>query len=113
MPVQEYSLGISPDRLRQAVERSGYSAAEVARRCGVTTQAMQSWLTGMKSPTASNLGALALITGCSVGYFYGEDDLPESVLRDAQIGRKVRELMENTSRGVRRSLTAHARSVAV
>jgi len=107
MPLLEFSLGVIPERLRTAVEGSGYSAAEVARRAGVSVQSMQGWLSGTKSPSAANLGALALITGRSVGYFYGEDDPGENILRDAAIGRRVRELL-----GVMHPLCVSARPVA-
>lgn len=90
MPEQAFSVGVRPERIREAVRQSGTTAADVARRIGLTQNALQQWCTGEKTPSTRNLHLLAMATGQRVGFFYGEDDLPEQIRQDADIGRRVR-----------------------
>ena len=52
--------------LRQARERAGISAAEAARRLGVSRQAVSQWDTETKFPSTKRLAEVAELYGCTV-----------------------------------------------
>lgn len=59
---------VGPDRnaLDAMIKRSGVSMADVARGCGVTEQAVQSWCTGRTVPGVVNAAKLAAVLGVTV-----------------------------------------------
>jgi transcriptional regulator with XRE-family HTH domain len=95
MSRDDICVGVLPDRLRLAIAEAGLSAAEVARRCGVSAQSMQSWLNGDKQPSARNAALVAYVTQKPIGYLFGEDQdgITPQIREDAELGRKVRELL--------------------
>ena len=49
-----------PDRLRKSMAAKGISGADLARKIGVTRQAIYQWLAGTSEPTQENLRNLAI-----------------------------------------------------
>ena len=56
------------ERIAQKREAAGLNQSDVARRLGVTPQAVQKWEVGKSTPRNSKLGELSAILGTSVGY---------------------------------------------
>lgn len=92
----DFSIGVPSTRLREAIADSGLSIGEIAERIGVTKEAVKAWLTPRAKPTLARLHMLAKVTGKPVGWFFGEDALPEDIRLDAMIGRQVRTLLERS-----------------
>lgn len=61
-------------RLRELKNNRRVTAKEIARACGVSPQAVQSWLSG-KSPRSNHLASLSAYFGVTVDYLaHGERD---------------------------------------
>lgn len=59
-------------RLRTALDASGLSQSEVARRIGVRSQTINQWLSGVKKPSRDNLMAFVEHTGANLQWLlYG------------------------------------------
>lgn len=56
------------ERIAQKREAAGLSQSELARRLGLSPQAVQKWEAGVSTPRNSKLGDLAMVLGTSMGY---------------------------------------------
>ena len=52
--------------LDRLIKQSGVTQADVARKCGVTVPAVQSWVAGRAAPGAANAVKLADVLGVTV-----------------------------------------------
>lgn len=87
-------VGISPERIREAVQDAGLPQVDLARRLGVTPVALSQWMRGEKSPNPRNLHLLAIMTRQPVSFFfYGQDELFDQLREDAALGRRLREMV--------------------
>lgn len=50
-------------RIKQLLQETGWSQAELGRRLGISQQSIQKWVHGITSPTAANLDKLSEVTG--------------------------------------------------
>lgn len=57
-----------PARLAEAIELSGLSKSQLAKRIGKSPAAVTGWLSGDKTPTATSLAAIAKALGADVGW---------------------------------------------
>ena len=69
--------GFIPERLIDIRTKLGLSAAETARRTGLTSTMIYKYETGIVEPTGSTLRVLALYLGTSTAYLCGDTDNPE------------------------------------
>ena len=59
-----YAMATLSERIKEAIESSGVSVADVATACGITPQAVYDWMSGnTKELMGENLVELAEITG--------------------------------------------------
>lgn len=58
-------------RIKQFREAAKMTKTDLARRMGVTRQAVSSWERGVSYPTAANLLQMAALFGCSVDELLG------------------------------------------
>lgn len=86
----DWDIGVPPERIRQAIEGSGHTLVDVARRLGISRSAVDQWCNGEKTPNLRNLRLLALVCGRPMAWFFGEETVPEHITRDAEIGRRIR-----------------------
>ena len=68
-----------PYRFREAREKAGLTASEVARRIGVSQPAVTQWETGAKVPSVEMLCKLADLYCVSTDYLLGRGELVESI----------------------------------
>ena len=90
MPLNKTRLG---ERLRAEVRRSGLTVLEVARRVGVSPQALHAHFRGTKTPALATLVRIAEVLGVPVGRLF--EGQPESVREDAaqtQIDRALHQV---------------------
>ena len=66
-------------QFREAREKAGLSAAEVARRIGVSQPAVSQWDSGAKVPSVEMLCKLADLYCVSTDYLLGRDESVESI----------------------------------
>jgi transcriptional regulator with XRE-family HTH domain len=62
------SDGAIGERIREARERAGMSAAQLARRVGVEKSSLDAWEAGERDPRANRLNTLAGLLGVSLGW---------------------------------------------
>lgn len=60
---------VLPERITQARELQGFSKTDVATALGVSPAAVAQWESGLKTPTAENLAALARLVGFPISAF--------------------------------------------
>ena len=72
-------------RFREAREKAGLSAAEVARRIGVSQPAVSQWDSGAKVPSVEMLCKLADLYCVSTDFLLGRDELNDSIPRTDDI----------------------------
>jgi transcriptional regulator with XRE-family HTH domain len=72
----EESRRLIAERIRRAIEESGYSLTRIAQQMGVTKGAVSSWQTGAANVTAAQLRQLAFVLDKPPGYFFAEGDAP-------------------------------------
>lgn len=70
-----------PYRFREAREKTGLSAAEVARRIGVSQPAVSQWDSGAKVPSVEMLCKLADLYCVSTDYLLGRDEPADRIPR--------------------------------
>lgn len=90
----------SPERLRGAMNERGMPQAEVARRLGVSDQAVHGWLQG-KPPGRKNLIALADLFGKAVEHFSARSPIEEASpsMESAEAQDEFRAEVEAVRRG--------------
>ena len=64
---------MSKNSIGFAIKAKGLTHLEVARKIGVSRQAVQKWAAGVQSPTYDNLLRLSEVLGCSVDDLLGSD----------------------------------------
>lgn len=57
------SMGFSPVALRRNMQRTGYTAEEVADEIGLSRQSVSAWLVGRTTPSPKSLSRLAQLLG--------------------------------------------------
>ena len=62
-------VGFEPGRVRLARELQGWSQAELARRLGLTAQAVSQFEAGSTKPAADTLARLAEVLDVPLGFF--------------------------------------------
>ena len=62
-------------RIKQFREAEGMTKTDLARRMGVTRQAVSSWERGVSYPTAANLLQMAEFFSCSVDQLLGREEI--------------------------------------
>ena len=62
-------------RIKQFREAEGMTKTDLARRMGVTRQAVNSWERGVSYPTAANLLQMAELFSCSVDQLLGRGEM--------------------------------------
>lgn len=62
-------------RIKQFREAEGMTKTDLARRMGVTRQAVSSWERGVSYPTAANLLQMAELFSCSVDQLLGRGEI--------------------------------------
>lgn len=62
-------------RIKQFREAEGMTKTDLARRMGVTRQAVSSWERGVSYPTAANLLQMAELFSCSVDQLLGREEI--------------------------------------
>ena len=67
------------DRLQQALDMRGMSAAELSRRCGVNKSGICRYLKGTVEPKPSAVKSVAEALGVSPAWLLGFDGEPKSV----------------------------------
>ena len=72
-------------RFREAREKAGLSAAEVARRIGVSQPAVSQWDSGAKIPSVEMLCKLADLYCVSTDYLLGRDEQIDWIPRTGEI----------------------------
>lgn len=72
-------------RFREAREKAGLSAAEVARRIDVSQPAVSQWDSGAKVPSVEMLCKLADLYCVSTDFLLGPDELNDSIPRTDDI----------------------------
>lgn len=91
---EDISIGVYPERIAQAIEQSGQSKVEVARRMGVSDTTVQWWCSGERTPSAAKVALLAHVTRTPVGFFFGEDGgVSPTILQEAENWRRVKDLL--------------------
>ncbi|EDQ2394515.1 TPA: helix-turn-helix domain-containing protein [Salmonella enterica] len=81
------TLDIIAYRIKKVLMNEGWSQSELARRIGVSQQTAQRWVSGIASPTTSNMDKLSEITGYPSYWFMlppEESDLPDSMKLSAK-----------------------------
>src|SRR4051794_12498964 len=69
------------DRMKSALEASGYTQAEIARLLGVGQSTVSQWLTRARRPERGMLDRFATITGTTAMWLdYGEGEGPRASL---------------------------------
>lgn len=64
------------DRIRQLIEKSGLTQAQIAERSGLTPAAVSHFVTGLRTPGTSSLRKLADALNTSAEYILGLDKVP-------------------------------------
>ncbi len=64
--------------IRYLREAHNMSQSELARRLGVTAQAVNKWEAGVNVPKLKNLRAMVVIFGCTMDDLCGDDPPTES-----------------------------------
>lgn len=83
-------LDIITYRIKKVLTDEGWSQSELARRIGISQQTVQKWVSGITSPTTSNMDKLSEITGYPIYWFMlppeGDDQVatPESMKLSAK-----------------------------
>lgn len=83
-------LDIITYRIKKVLTDEGWSQSELARRIGISQQTVQKWVSGITSPTTSNMDKLSEITGYPIYWFMlppeGGDQIatPESMKLSAK-----------------------------
>ncbi|EIC4353504.1 helix-turn-helix domain-containing protein [Salmonella enterica] len=62
-------LDIITYRIKKVLTDEGWSQSELARRIGISQQTVQKWVSGITSPTTSNMDKLSEITGYPIYWF--------------------------------------------
>ena len=73
------------ERLMQALQRLGWTAADLARRLGVSQPTVHAWLHGRHGLRRANAARVAEVLDVSVTWLlFGDDRGAEATARDAQ-----------------------------
>ena len=70
-------MDIRAIRLRQAIEQSEYTRAEICEKVGISNGALSSYLTGRYFPKQDTLYKLSKVLGVSIGWLMGIDELDD------------------------------------
>lgn len=70
-------MDIRATRLKQAIERSEYTRAEICEKVGISNGALSSYLTGRYFPKQDTLYKLSKVLGVSIGWLMGIDELDD------------------------------------
>jgi transcriptional regulator with XRE-family HTH domain len=92
MPKVTWDLGSSTRLIREILERSGLSQAELARRAGITRSVLNAYLRGTREPGAGVLARLAAAGGHELTL--AERKAPVDAERAGEILVQVLELAE-------------------
>jgi transcriptional regulator with XRE-family HTH domain len=83
------------ERITEAIETSGVTVAAIAKRCGVTPQAVYQWMNGeTKQISGENLVELADITGFDARWLAREAGMKRRVYPRTPQQAQVLELMQ-------------------
>lgn len=67
---------ISARRIGQLLYEKGWNKSELARKLGISVQAVQQWASGKSRPSGGNLTKLAEISGKEEFWFFQKDESP-------------------------------------
>lgn len=84
--INKHFMATIGQRIRQAIDFSGITQAEIARRMGVTPQAVNGWIT-TSTISKSNLSALAFHTKADLGWMMTGEGAPPSNSYDDTVTR--------------------------
>lgn len=70
-------MDIRATRLKQAIEQSGYTRAEICKKVGISNGALSSYLTGRYFPKQDTLYKLSKVLDVSVSWLMGIDELDD------------------------------------
>lgn len=73
------------DRIRMARMRRRLSQAELARRIGISTNAMNQMEMGITDPRASRIKAIAEVLGVTTDFLLGRGEVEESEMTGCEV----------------------------
>ncbi|EAW9078560.1 helix-turn-helix domain-containing protein [Salmonella enterica] len=88
-------LDIITYRIKKVLTDEGWSQSELARRIGISQQTVQKWVSGITSPTTSNMDKLSEITGYPIYWFMlpPEGDNQVATPESMKLSAKQQELL--------------------
>lgn len=92
---------ISAKRISQVLYERGWNKSELARRIGLSAQAVQQWAAGETKPSGKNLTKLAQATGKPEHWFFMESTENKEIIDSAHSTSDTSNLSEQHQRLIR------------
>jgi transcriptional regulator with XRE-family HTH domain len=96
------AAGVLGEAIRVAREEVGISQAELARRIGISKNAMNDIETGHTDPRASRIVAIALALDVRTDFLLGLDIGYQRMKRDKQVIKSLKEMAHSTPAPLKR-----------
>ncbi|MBH2781781.1 helix-turn-helix domain-containing protein [Serratia marcescens] len=85
--MKDTSKEYSSHRVNQLLEANNWSQTELAKRVGVSPQAVQQWVKGTSAPRGKSLTKLSVVTGLPEHWFFmapGDNEENELIVKNSK-----------------------------